>query len=198
MSAAGDGDVPVAKGAFLPVYATVPVIDLTLPEPFRKDCLREGALARAKTVNRLSRRCRTAGHLRARAGRRPRPQTGWRVRDVAAHVALAPQPPTPTAMLVEVVRARGSFHRLNHDIAVRHADSRTGVALVAELRDHTASRRLPPVTNYRNILFDTLVHAQDIAIPLRRRHPMPPVPAPFGSGRRAGRSGRGDGWPVSV
>jgi uncharacterized protein (TIGR03083 family) len=98
---------------------------------------------------------------------------GWRVRDVAAHVALAPQPPALGDMLVEGIRARGSFHRLNHDISVRHADSRSSVALVTELRDRAASRRLPPVTNYRNILYDTLVHAQDIAIPLRRQHPMP-------------------------
>jgi uncharacterized protein (TIGR03083 family) len=93
---------------------------------------------------------------------------GWRVRDVAAHVALAPQVPSVTAMIADGVRARGSFHRLNHDVSVRHATARTGRALVAELRAHAASRRLPVVTNYRNILFDVLVHAQDIAIPLGR------------------------------
>ena len=98
---------------------------------------------------------------------------GWRVRDVAAHVALAPQAPGPLTMLVEAVRARGSFHRLNHDVSVRHADRRSGPELVAELREHAASRKLPAPTNYRNILYDTLVHAQDIAIPLRRTHPMP-------------------------
>jgi uncharacterized protein (TIGR03083 family) len=45
---------------------------------------------------------------------------GWRVRDVAAHLALATQPPGPWSMVVEAVRARGSFHRLNHDLAARH------------------------------------------------------------------------------
>jgi uncharacterized protein (TIGR03083 family) len=94
--------------------------------------------------------------------------TGWRVRDVAAHVALAPQVPSVTAMIADGVRARGSFHRLNHDVSVRHATARTGRELVAELRAHAASRRLPVVTNHRNILFDVLVHAQDIAIPLGR------------------------------
>lgn len=93
---------------------------------------------------------------------------GWRVRDVAAHVALAPQVPGMTSMISDAVRARGSFHRLNHDVSVRHADARTGAQLVAELRTHATSRRLPVVTNYRNILFDVLVHAQDIAIPLGR------------------------------
>lgn len=98
--------------------------------------------------------------------------TGWRVRDVAAHVALAPQPPSVWSMLVEAVRARGSFDRLNHDVSVRHAN-RPGADLVAELRTHAASRRLPAVTNYRNILFDILVHGQDIAIPLGRQRVMP-------------------------
>ena len=108
---------------------------------------------------------------------------GWRVRDVAAHVALAPQAPGPLTMLVEAVRARGSFHRLNHDVSVRHADRRSGAELVEELRTHAASRKLPAVTSYRNILYDTLVHAQDIAIPLRRPHPMPLDAAAAGATR---------------
>jgi uncharacterized protein (TIGR03083 family) len=97
---------------------------------------------------------------------------GWRVRDVAAHVALAPQPPSPSTMVKEAVRARGRFHKLNHDVSVRHAEE-PGVDLVTELREHSASRRLPRVTNYRNILFDILVHAQDIAIPLGIARDMP-------------------------
>jgi uncharacterized protein (TIGR03083 family) len=108
--------------------------------------------------------------------------TGWRVRDVAAHLALAPQPPGPFTMAVEAVRAGGRFHRLNHDIAVRHA-SRPAVDLVAELRQHAGSRRLPAVTNYRNILFDVLVHAQDIAIPLKRDLVMPVRAAAAGATR---------------
>jgi uncharacterized protein (TIGR03083 family) len=98
---------------------------------------------------------------------------GWRVRDVAAHIALAPQVPSAWSMAVEGVRARGSFHRLNHDLAVRHANDRTGRQTVAELRQYADSRRLPVLTNYRNVLFDVLVHGQDIAIPLGRTWPMP-------------------------
>jgi uncharacterized protein (TIGR03083 family) len=97
---------------------------------------------------------------------------GWRVKDVAAHVALAPQAPGPWSMLVEGVRAGGRFHKINHDVSVRHAE-RPGADLVAELREHAASRRLPKVTNYRNILFDILVHGQDIAIPLGIPREMP-------------------------
>jgi uncharacterized protein (TIGR03083 family) len=107
---------------------------------------------------------------------------GWRVRDVAAHVALAPQPPGPLTMAAEAIRAGGRFHRLNHDMAVRHAD-RHGTDLVAELRQHAGSRRLPAVTNYRNILFDVMVHAQDIAVPLGRSLEMPVRAAAAGATR---------------
>jgi hypothetical protein len=67
---------------------------------------------------------------------------GWRVRDVAAHVAVAAQVPGLASMLADGIRARGSFHRLNHDIAVRHAASPTR-DIVAELRTYADSRRAP-------------------------------------------------------
>ncbi|TDD21774.1 maleylpyruvate isomerase family mycothiol-dependent enzyme [Kribbella turkmenica] len=107
---------------------------------------------------------------------------GWRIKDVAAHVALAPQPPNAWTMLIEAARAGGRFHKLNHDIAVRYADQPVDV-LVANLREHATSRRLPRVTNYRNILFDILVHSQDIAIPLGRHHQMPRDAAEAGANR---------------
>lgn len=107
---------------------------------------------------------------------------GWRVRDVAAHVAMAPQVPSARSLLADAVRARGSFHRLNHDVAVRHA-GRPVTQIVAELRTFAGSRRLPVVTNYRNILFDILVHGQDIAIPLGRRRDMPREAARDGAAR---------------
>jgi uncharacterized protein (TIGR03083 family) len=108
--------------------------------------------------------------------------TGWRVCDVAAHVAMAPQVPGLGSLLADGIRARGSFHRLNHDVAVRHA-ARPTRDIVAELRRYADSRRLPVVTNYRNILFDVLVHAQDIVIPLGRDYPMPPEAARAGADR---------------
>lgn len=107
---------------------------------------------------------------------------GWRVRDVVAHIVLAPQHPGAGALLVGAVRAGGSFNRLNHDLAVRHASRPTG-RLLAELREHAASRRLPAVTSYQNLLFDTLVHIQDIAIPLAIEQPMPVEAAGVGATR---------------
>jgi uncharacterized protein (TIGR03083 family) len=101
---------------------------------------------------------------------RPSLCTRWRVRDVAAHLALGTSAPPVGAMIRAAVRARGNFDRLNHDVAVRHAHQPTSV-IVNELRQNAASRDLPPVTNYRNIVFDVLVHGQDIAIPLDRTLP---------------------------
>jgi uncharacterized protein (TIGR03083 family) len=116
------------------------------------------------------------GGLTAAEWEAPSLCAGWRVRDVAAHVALAPQPPGLWAMTADAVRAGGRFHRLNHDVSVRHAQ-RPVADLVDELHKYADSRRLPFVTNYRNILFDTLVHTQDIALPLGREVRMPPVAA---------------------
>lgn len=108
--------------------------------------------------------------------------SGWRIRDVAAHVAMAPHVPGLGSMIADGIRARGSFHRLNHDFAVRHA-ARPTTDIVSDLREYADSRRLPVVTNYRNIGFDVLVHAQDIAIPLGRDHPMPSEAARAGADR---------------
>jgi uncharacterized protein (TIGR03083 family) len=117
---------------------------------------------------------------------------GWRVKDVAAHVALTPQAPSLLTMVVEGVRAGGRFHKINRDFAVRHAE-RPGADLVAELREHAASRRLPKVTNYRNIVFDIVVHGQDIAIPLGIPREMPKDAARAGIERVWTM-----GWPFGV
>src|SRR5690242_16731248 len=93
--------------------------------------------------------------------------TGWRVRDVAAHLALGTSAPTVRVIIRETVRARGNFDRLNHEMAVRHAQLPTGV-ITAQLRDRARSRDLPAVTNCRNVVFDVLVHGQDIAMPVHK------------------------------
>ena len=89
----------------------------------------------------------------------------WRVRDVVAHLVLGSQRLRAPVILEGAVRARGNFHRMNRDMAVAYA-SRPTQMLVAELRQGAASREVPAVTNYRNILFDVLVHGQDITVPL--------------------------------
>lgn len=89
----------------------------------------------------------------------------WRVCDVAAHLAMIPIPPGPIGMAAAAIRAHGNFNVMNRDVARAHARHNAD-ELVRQLRDHTTDRTVPIVTNWRNVLFDTLVHGQDIAVPL--------------------------------
>ncbi|MFE3103526.1 maleylpyruvate isomerase family mycothiol-dependent enzyme [Nocardia tengchongensis] len=114
----------------------------------------------------------------------------WRVREVAAHIAVTPDPPSPADLLRTMVRARGDYNRMIDDLTVRHA-RRPTAELVRQIRDNAASRRLPKLTNYRNILFDTIVHGQDIAIPLGRIIEVDPRAAAAGADTAAA-----SGWPV--
>jgi uncharacterized protein (TIGR03083 family) len=107
---------------------------------------------------------------------------GWRVRDVAAHVSLCALPPSPGSMLADLIRARGNMHQLNTLVSQRRAE-RAPEQLIADLRQHACSRKIPIVSDQRNILFDLLVHMQDIAIPLGIDVPMPVIPAAAGATR---------------
>ena len=99
---------------------------------------------------------------------------GWRVRDVAAHLTLAHMGVREAAL--GLLRARGSFDRMIRDTAVRRAE------LPVEqypglLRAMVGSRRTAPGVTHLEPLIDVLVHGQDIAVPLGRNRPVPPLPA---------------------
>lgn len=105
----------------------------------------------------------------------------WRVRDVAAHVALTPQSPGAARIILLGVRARGDFDGLNRDLAVEHAARASD--LVGELRELAECRRKPAITTLDNLLFDVLVHVQDVAVPLDRTVPVPLEAAVVGAER---------------
>ncbi|WP_206340234.1 maleylpyruvate isomerase family mycothiol-dependent enzyme [Blastococcus litoris] len=113
----------------------------------------------------------------------------WRVKDVVAHVALTPQSPGLVRILALALRAGGSFDAVNRELAVAHAD-RPPAHLVAELREMASSRRRPAITTVDNLLFDTLVHVQDVAVPLGLAANMP-VDAARAGAERVWRMG----WP---
>ena len=105
----------------------------------------------------------------------------WRVRDVAAHLTLAQMGPWP--MTVAAIRAGGSFNRIIRDTALRVGplpDAEYG----RRIRAMAGSRRRAPFISPVEPLTDVLVHGQDIAVPLGRERPIPPVPAAV-SARRA-------------
>lgn len=98
--------------------------------------------------------------------------TEWRVRDVAAHVAMTPAGLGWWPILSGVARARGDLWAFGRDVARAHAE-RPAADIVAELRRDAASRNMPAVTNAKNILLDVIVHGQDVAVPLGIERPVP-------------------------
>ncbi|MFE9692817.1 maleylpyruvate isomerase family mycothiol-dependent enzyme [Micromonospora sp. NPDC005806] len=100
--------------------------------------------------------------------------TGWRVREVAAHLTLAHTGILPAA--VAMLRAHGDFDRMVRDSALREA--RLPVERYAtRLRGMVGSRRTAPLVSDLEPLLDILVHGQDIVVPLGRSRPMPTVAA---------------------
>ncbi len=97
----------------------------------------------------------------------------WRVKDVAAHVAMTPAgEPRTWEMVTGLVRARGDLWGFGRDVAIAWAERPTD-EIVRTLRTRATSRSMPRVTNAANVLLDVLVHTQDIAVPLGREHPVP-------------------------
>lgn len=95
---------------------------------------------------------------------------GWRVREVAAHLALAHAGPLWAG--VNLMRAAGSFDRMVRDTARRHATAPTA-QLSAQIRAMIGSRKRAPGVTHLEPLIDVLVHGQDITIPLGRPRSMP-------------------------
>lgn len=90
---------------------------------------------------------------------------GWTVGDVAGHLAAVLRPASAGAMLSAAFRAHGRLHGMI-DVLTRDAAAQFGTRSAAMLRDEAGSTALPRLTNWRNILFDTQIHGQDIARPL--------------------------------
>jgi uncharacterized protein (TIGR03083 family) len=95
---------------------------------------------------------------------------GWRVRDVAGHLALVPTI-TTWDMVAAAPRARFNPHRINAQLAIRHG-SAPPAAIVTKIRDHAGDRRTARALDARNSHFDVIVHSQDIALPLGRDFPV--------------------------
>jgi uncharacterized protein (TIGR03083 family) len=117
----------------------------------------------------------------------------WQVGDVAAHLTLAQM--GLCAVVVEAIRARGSFNRMIRDTALRAAGQEP-VVYAGRLRAMVGSRRKAPGVSPLEPLTDVLVHGQDIAVPLGIDRPVPAAAAaasaqrcydmgfPFGARRR--------------
>ena len=91
---------------------------------------------------------------------------GWRVRDVAGHLAVVPVITTWQMMRV-APRAGFDPNRINTAVATREG-SRPPEQILASLRERAGARGTARMLDSRNALFDVIVHSQDIAIPLGR------------------------------
>jgi uncharacterized protein (TIGR03083 family) len=100
---------------------------------------------------------------------------GWSVRDVAAHLTL--QQLGARAAVGMTLAYHGQTDRAIRECAVKRAAAWPTSKVIAQIRDTAGSRRHNFGVTYRETLIDVLVHAQDIAIPLARPHPMPPKAA---------------------
>ncbi|MFF1696904.1 maleylpyruvate isomerase family mycothiol-dependent enzyme [Streptomyces sp. NPDC058257] len=98
---------------------------------------------------------------------------GWRVREVAAHMSLGFRYSLPKT-LTELVKARGSLHRMTDRCARKDAAAHSAGQLAAFLRDNAGHPWQPPMAGIEGALGHDVVHGLDIsvALGLERRVPV--------------------------
>ncbi|MGW7080648.1 maleylpyruvate isomerase family mycothiol-dependent enzyme [Streptomyces sp. NPDC054866] len=98
---------------------------------------------------------------------------GWRVRDVAAHMSLGFRYSLPRT-LAELLKARGSLHRMTDRCARKDAAAYSTGQLAAFLRDNADHPWQPPLAGIEGALGHDVVHGLDIsvALGLGRRVPL--------------------------
>ncbi len=95
--------------------------------------------------------------------------SAWTVRDVVAHLTVTTRATVPF-VIKAAVKARGNFDRMAADVACDRARAFMPAELVAQLRESADSSQRMPGSGPMDPLMDVLVHGQDIARPLGRRH----------------------------
>ncbi|GGU96481.1 hypothetical protein GCM10010260_34980 [Streptomyces filipinensis] len=90
---------------------------------------------------------------------------GWRVREVVAHMSMGFRYRTGQ-VLVELVKARGSLHRMTGRLARRDAAAHPDTALAAFLRTHAHHPWTPPVGGLTSALGHDVVHGLDVTVAL--------------------------------
>jgi uncharacterized protein (TIGR03083 family) len=96
--------------------------------------------------------------------------SGWRVREVVAHMTMPFRYPAPR-FLGEMVRSRGNFARMADRVARRDAQAPIGT-LLDGWRTNEDHRWKPPGGGRVGALTHDAVHGLDITIPLGIEHPV--------------------------
>ncbi|MEV8320043.1 maleylpyruvate isomerase family mycothiol-dependent enzyme [Streptomyces sp. NPDC059900] len=99
---------------------------------------------------------------------------GWRVREVAAHMSLGFRYSLPRT-LTELVKARGSLHRMTDRCARRDAAAHSTGQLAAFLRENADHPWQPPMTGIEGALGHDVVHGLDISVALGLERRVPPA-----------------------
>jgi uncharacterized protein (TIGR03083 family) len=90
--------------------------------------------------------------------------SGWRVREVVAHLTMAARYPEEEFM-AELRRCEFDFTRLSNELASR--DARLPVSeLVANLRSGVMQHWTPPGGGYHGALNHVVIHGLDVTVPL--------------------------------
>lgn len=97
--------------------------------------------------------------------------SAWTVREVVAHLTVTTRATVP-GVVAAAIRARGSFDRMTVQVARERAARFSPAELIGRLRESAGSSRRMPGSGPMDPLMDLLVHGQDIARPLGRRHEM--------------------------
>ncbi|MEU5576414.1 maleylpyruvate isomerase family mycothiol-dependent enzyme [Streptomyces huasconensis] len=98
---------------------------------------------------------------------------GWRVREVVAHMSLGFRHTLPRTLL-ELLKARGSLHRMTDRCARADAVRHTPADLVAHIRDNAHHPWTPPVGGYTSALGHDVVHGLDVTVALGLSREVPP------------------------
>jgi len=90
--------------------------------------------------------------------------TGWRVRDVVAHITM-PFRYRPPRFMFEMIRSRGNFNRMADRCARRDAAA-PAADLTAALRDNAEHPWKPPGGGLGGALTHDVIHGLDITVAL--------------------------------
>lgn len=92
---------------------------------------------------------------------------GWRVREVIAHTTM-PFRYSTSRFVLEMVKARGNFHRMADRAARRDAEGLSSAQLLASLRDNVEHPWSPPGGGPLGALSHDVIHGLDVATALGR------------------------------
>jgi uncharacterized protein (TIGR03083 family) len=98
--------------------------------------------------------------------------SAWTVRDVLAHLTTTTRQTVP-GVVREAVKARGSFDRMEVNVAAARAARYSTSDLLDQLHRSAESTRRFPGSSPLDPLMDLVIHAQDVARPLGQAYCSP-------------------------